>query len=253
MALVVTDAILLHSFEYLESSLIVRLLTRDAGVQSALARGARKSRARHGSALDLFAQGAAQLHTKPQRELHTLSGFDISKSRPELAHDIGRFTAASAVAELALRFSGEDSGPVLFDTVDDSLDRIARASHTQTVAVGLASCWRIIAALGFSPALENCAVCHAEIAADEETAFSHVAGGVLCSRCATLTPAVRRLPSSARAAIMTWLGDGDRSGLTQVEGRAHQRLVREFVTEHLHDGRPLRAFPVWEEERWTAA
>jgi len=52
---------------------------------------------------------------------------------------------------------------------------------------------------------------------------------------------------------MTWLGDGDRAELTAVEGRAHQRLVREFLIEHLDDGRPLRAFPVWEEERWTAA
>src|SRR6266498_2167500 len=193
MTVIVTEAILLHSFEYLESSLIVRLLTRDAGVQSALARGARKSRARYGSALDLFAQGTAQLHTKPQRELHTLSGFDISRSRPELAYDIGRFTAASAVAELALRFSGEDSGPLLFDTVEDALDRIALAAPAETVAVGLASCWRIVAALGFSPALENCAVCHGEIEADEEAGFSHAAGGIVCSRCAKVTTTSRRL------------------------------------------------------------
>ena len=44
MSLLVTDAIVLHAFDYLESSRIIRLLTREAGVQSALARGARKSR-----------------------------------------------------------------------------------------------------------------------------------------------------------------------------------------------------------------
>ena len=119
MTLVVTDAILLHAFDYLESSRIVRILTRDSGVQSALARGARKSRARYGSALDLFAQGTAQLHTKPYRDLHTLASFDLMKTRPALAEDVGRFTAASAVSELVLRFAGEDSGPALFDSVDD--------------------------------------------------------------------------------------------------------------------------------------
>ena len=253
MSLVVTEAILLHAFDYLESSRIVRLLTRDGGVQSALARGARRSRARYGSSLDLFAQGSAQLHTKTGRELHTLSGFDLTKSRPGLAEDVSRFTAASAVAELALRFAGEDSGPHLYDTVDEALDLIAGAAPDHTVAAGLAGCWRVVSALGFAPALENCAVCHADIEADADASFSHVAGGALCARCAGVTPASRRLPASARQAILGWLVDGHRASVSPAEGRAHQRLVREFLSEHLDDGRPLRAFPVWEEERWTAA
>lgn len=253
MSLVVTEAILLHAFNYLESSRIVRLLTRDGGVQSALARGARKSRARYGSALDLFAQGTAHLHTKPQRDLHTLSSFDLSKSRAELAEDVSRFTAASAISELALRFAGEDSGPVLFDAVAEGLDIIAAAPPAETVAAGLASCWQIVAALGFSPALGNCAVCHSDIESETEAAFSHVAGGALCARCSGVTPTARRLPASARSAILGWLGEGHRVSITQTEGRAHQRLLREFLSEHLDDGRPLRAFPVWEEERWTAA
>jgi DNA repair protein RecO (recombination protein O) len=32
--------------------------------------------------------------------------------------------------------------------------------------------------------------------------------------------------------------------------RAHQRLLREFLEEHLTDGRPLKAYAVWEQERW---
>ena len=40
MTLVVTEAIVLHAFDYLESSRILRLVTRDAGVRSVLARGA---------------------------------------------------------------------------------------------------------------------------------------------------------------------------------------------------------------------
>ena len=39
MPLLVSDAIVLHTFDYLESSRIVRLVTRDAGLRSALARG----------------------------------------------------------------------------------------------------------------------------------------------------------------------------------------------------------------------
>ena len=139
MPLLVTEAIVLHAFDYLESSRIMRLLTREAGVQSVLARGARKSRGRYGSALDLFAEGSAQLYVKPNRELHNLAGFEISRTRSELAEDIGRFTAASTISELALRFAGEDANPQLYDTVADVLDRIARSEPERTIEDGLAA------------------------------------------------------------------------------------------------------------------
>src|SRR3954469_1652445 len=124
MALSVTEAIVLHAFDYLESSRIIRLLTRDAGVQSVLARGARKSRGRYGSALDLFAEGTAQIYVKPNRELHNLASFEISEARSSLGEDVGRFTAASTVSELALRFAGAEASPLLYATVADVLDRI---------------------------------------------------------------------------------------------------------------------------------
>jgi len=41
--------------------------------------------------------------------------------------------------------------------------------------------------------------------------------------------------------------------LTEAEARSHQRLLREFLGAHLSDDRPLRAFAVWEHERWSAA
>jgi DNA repair protein RecO (recombination protein O) len=47
-------------------------------------------------------------------------------------------------------------------------------------------------------------------------------------------------------------GDG-RTSLDDPTVRAHQRLLREFLREHLTDGRPLRAFETWEGSRWTGA
>src|SRR5690348_8433881 len=107
MTLLVTDAIVLHSFDYLESSRILRLLTREAGIRSVLARGARRSQRRFGggAALDLYAEGSAELHVKPGRELDTLGGFDLARARPQIAAHLDRFNGAAAVAELALRFA----------------------------------------------------------------------------------------------------------------------------------------------------
>src|SRR6202521_189039 len=186
MTLLVTEAIVLHAFDCLESSRIIRLLTREGGVQSVLARGARKSRGRYGSALDLFAEGSAQLYVKPNRELHNLASFEISRSRGELAEDIGRFTAASTIAELALRFAGEADNPQLYETVADVLDRIARSLPERTIEDGLAGCWRVVSVLGFTPELSSCALCHTPLRDADETTFSHASGGIVCPACTQL-------------------------------------------------------------------
>jgi DNA repair protein RecO (recombination protein O) len=253
MPLLVTEAIVLHAFDYLESSRIIRLLTREGGVQSVLARGARKSRGRYGSALDLFAEGSAQLYVKPNRDLHNLGGFEISRTRSELAEDIGRFTAASTVAELALRFGGEEASPQLYDTIVDVLDRIARSTPERTIEDGLAGCWRIVAVLGFTPELSSCSLCHTPLRDADEATFSHSSGGIVCPNCSKLAPSGRKIPASARTAIRTWLEDGESLPLSDAEARSHQRLLREFLGAHLTDDRPLRAFAVWEHERWSAA
>lgn len=253
MALSVTEAIVLHAFDYLESSRIIRLLTRESGVQAVLARGARKSRGRYGSALDLFAEGTAQLYVRPNRELQNLGSFEVTRSREELAHDIGRFTAASTVAELVLRFTGEESSHLLFDTVVDVLDRISRSPPEQTLEDGLAGCWRVVAVLGFTPELSSCSLCHTPLRDADETTFSSASGGIVCQSCSRLAPGGRTLPASARAAIRSWLEGEQSPPLPEPDARSHQRLLREFLGAHLNDDRPLRAFAVWEHERWSAA
>ena len=253
MSLLATDAIVLHAFDYLESSRIIRLLTREAGTQSVLARGARKSRGRYGSGLDLFTEGVAQIYIKPNRELHNLASFEVSGSRNGLAMDVGRLTAASTIAELALRFAGEEASSQLFDTVAGTLDRITASPADRTIEDGLAGCWRVISVLGFTPELSACSLCHAPLRDADDAMFSHGAGGVICPNCAIQSPGGRRIPASARTAIRAWLDGVESTPLTEGESRSHQRLLREFLGAHLSDDRPLRAFAVWEQERWTAA
>lgn len=250
MAILATEAVVLHSFDYLESSRIFRMVTRDGGVRSVLAKGARRSSRRFGSAMDLFAQGTAQLYAKPGRDLDTLSGFDVVRARPMLAEDLGRFSGASAIAELTLRFGRDTGDSGLFNAVVSSLDALASADGDATITATLASAWRIVSELGFAPTLENCAECHAEIADDVSVMFSHRSGGALCPRCGRLAPSGRVLPPDARHALRGFLAGDAGMPVADAAARAHQRLLREFLAEHLTDGRPLRALELWEEQRW---
>ncbi|HJU89764.1 MAG TPA: DNA repair protein RecO [Gemmatimonadaceae bacterium] len=252
MSLVATDAIILHAFDYSETSRILRLATREVGVVSALARGARRSRTRFGTALDLFAQGAAQLHLKEGRDLQTLAAFDVAHPRATLAEDLGRFAGAAVLAELVLRFATDASQPELFDSLAEALDAVALAPEDRTREASLAGAWRLVSELGFAPAVEVCGTCHSALESGTSLMFSNDAGGVLCTRCARLHPGGRSLPSEARGAIIAWTG-GDRvDRLTTPDARAHQRLLREFLQHHLADGRALRAFDSWERGAWTA-
>jgi len=88
MSALVTEAIVLHAFDYLETSRILRLMTRDAGVQSVIARGARSSRKRFGTSLDLFVQGTVEIQIRPNRELQSMASFETTRARPQFARDV---------------------------------------------------------------------------------------------------------------------------------------------------------------------
>lgn len=249
MPLLVTDAVVLHVSDYLESSRLLRLATREAGVLSVLARGARSSRKRFGSAVDLFAEGQAQLQLKPGRDLHTLTAFDVTVSRPALAEDLGRFMAASAIAECVLRLLHEESAPQAYACLVAGLDRLAMAAPTETATATLGALWQVVAQVGFRPAIDRCAECHTPIARETAVRFQPNAGGVLCPVCARTAPRGRVLPANARDAVRMWLA-GRLADVDELAARAHQRLLREFLAQHLPDNRPLKAFAIWEQGRW---
>lgn len=252
MTLVVSEAIVLHAFDYLETSRILRLITRESGMQSVVARGARRPKSRFGTALDLFAQGAAQFSTRRGRELHTLTAFDVTNARPALANNFERFTGAAAIAELAARFGGDEQHPEVFEAVEFALDALTTASFDEAGERALAGAWRVVGALGFTPALEICASCHADVPLGSPAPFAARAGGILCRQCEPLTKSTRTLPADAREALVLWHSGGSARLSDVATARAHQRLLREFVVEHLADDRQLRAFDAWERERWSA-
>ncbi|MCC7053034.1 MAG: DNA repair protein RecO [Gemmatimonadaceae bacterium] len=264
MPSVVTTAIVLHALNYSESSRILRLATRDAGVQSVMARGARSSQRRFGSAVDLFAEGEVQYETRPGRDLHTLARFDVVRSRVALGGSLERFEGASALAEVMLRVAADDDTPAdAFDALRDGLDAITGGAEPAVESIR--AIWRLLSAIGFTPALDACVQCDRELAPGLELSFSADAGGVLCDGCAARVPC-RRLPATARATVRGWLAgepagplrgpglvadppDGGKEPASAGAGdptvRAHRRLLRIFVHAHLTDGRPLRAFDAW--------
>jgi DNA repair protein RecO (recombination protein O) len=245
MSLITTEAIVLHSFDYMESSRIVRLVTRDAGLRSAIARGIRKSAKRFGGGLNLFAEGTVHLHAREGRDLDALTGFESQRVPAALGEDLGRFAGASALAELTLRVATEASADMaLYESVREALHALEVAEPPDVPAATLTGGWRIVQALGYAPSLEGCVECDETIPGDIAALFSLSAGGVVCAGCAG-TRGGRVLPPNARRVIAAWLAGGDAERLSEGETRAHERLFYEFVSEHLIEGRPTPAIDLW--------
>ncbi|MEX0906773.1 MAG: DNA repair protein RecO [Gemmatimonadota bacterium] len=236
MSVTATDAIVLQCFPYGETSKIVRLLTRTAGVHSAIAKGASRQRSRY-AVLEPFAEGAASLYIRTTRDLQTLAGFELVRSRQSLGRDLMRFGGASLLAELVLRTASEDPHEGLFDAVSAGLDRLAAAAEPDLEVTVLAATWHAIALMGFAPELAACIECGCGIDEDLDISFDHAAGGLRCDRCAAGLPG-RRIPPRARAALRSFT-TGVPVAVAVTEG--HWRLLSRYLEYHLIEGAPLRS------------
>lgn len=149
--------LVLRTTEYKESDLILNILTREAGLISAKARGVRTNRSRN--------KGACQLLCYSEFTLTDFKGFsNISEASaiemfPELRTDIELLSLASYFAQAAEVLSQEDAGQgeVLSLTLN-ALYALARLRKPQSL-VKAAFELRLACIGGYEPDLSGCAVC----------------------------------------------------------------------------------------------
>ncbi len=252
MAAISTQATVLHSFPYGETSKIVRLATRDYGVVSAIAKGALREKSPFGARLQLMSEGTAQLYMKQSRDLQTLAEFDIERQREDLARDLTRFASASALAELILRFSPQEPQPQIYELLTTKLDALADADPRSVPQVSLGAMWLVVCALGFTPSLADCVLDGRPIDADGKAHFSAADGGYVCKACAVACETAQLGPQD-RAWLEAFVSGADaqqENSLTRRHAGAHRRLVSRFIRFHVSEGRELPALHFWETLPW---
>jgi len=252
MSLVTTPAIVLSTLRYSETSKIVRLATRDMGVQSAIAKGALRPKSRFGAALQVLSEGQADLLVKEQRELHILASFELTRLHAGLAGDLDRYAAAMALAEVMLRFAPADPHPESFELLLDALGALEAAPASDIQALGCRLLWSLVSVLGFAPSLDACARDGAPVAAEGPLPFSAREGGALCATCATDHGAVT-LPADARADLDALLADAPLPTFDAKHAAAHRRLLARYVQYHLGEGTELPALEFWMRRQWRNA
>jgi len=251
MAPVATPAVVLQTFRYSETSKIVRLATRDLGVQSAIAKGVLRPRSPFGAALETLSEGVAQLYHKETRELQTLAAFDVTDLRRDLARDLGRFAGAAALAEVMLKMAPAAPLPAAYDTFTRALDALTAVAPPHADAGTVRWLWLLVGVLGFAPELDACVRDGTPVAGNGGVAFSTADGGVLCAACAGPQPPTR-LPAHAYRDLLTLNDAGaELPALDAQHAAAHRRLVARFVRHHMGESGPLSAMDFWERRAWV--
>ncbi len=194
--------------EYSESSQIVWLLTRDAGVVRLLGKGLRRaSKTRAAVGLDLLEFGELAFAAARQAgRLGTLTEWVQRESfvglRRELSHLYAGLYAAEAIVALT---EPDDPHPLLFGAFAVLLERLSQQMPTEperrprAAAAALVSFQLgLLEAIGLQPELTQCVECGRAPAESAGAFFSSTAGGLLCRDCEMHHADKRSLPATLR-------------------------------------------------------
>jgi DNA repair protein RecO (recombination protein O) len=242
VALVTTRALVLQVFAYSETSKVLRLLTLDHGLRSVIAKGAMRPRSRYGGVLEPFTEGSATFFLREGRELFTLSGFDLVRSRQGLGRSLAAFAGASLQAEVAMRLSTEDPQPEVYHALCRAWDALIAAEGPEDeLGLTLAGVWTLVSILGLEPQTAACVGCGRALARDEPSRFDAVAGGVACTGCrpsGRIVDPLSRAELGALASGRVPAGIGERAAM-------HLALLRAFLQAQVAPDRPLRSLELF--------
>ncbi|MDD4889534.1 MAG: DNA repair protein RecO [Phycisphaerae bacterium] len=183
-------AICLRRSDYSETSLVVRMMTREHGQASLMAKGVKRPKSRFGGSIDLLSVGQAVYSLPRENSVSTmglLMSWDQTEAYPCLRTDLLRHAVALTAAELLARLTEElDPHPASFD----AMIRLLRELQGGEPPVRrLAEFGRaLLTDIGLTPDFQTCAHCGqptgpGEFPAARGLLFAGPRSGVLCPRC----------------------------------------------------------------------
>jgi DNA repair protein RecO (recombination protein O) len=252
--IVKTEAIVLKTMKYGDTSKIVTLYSREYGRIAVIAKGARGAAQKFGSSLDSLNHVQVVMYRKEGRELHLLSQCDTIERFPRLSTDLACLGPALGVLELIAAIAHHEEGSAsVFAAVSETLAAMNRPDADPDVLL-LHFEMRLLDLLGFRPDFSSCPVCRTNVNDVRDGTnpgyFRLYPDGFRCSRCDSEgrghTSVVHEVVSA-----LQWLQETD---VTQVfQGRGVRPAIRDnvrqavwyYMTAHFEGLRKLNAATVF--------
>jgi DNA repair protein RecO (recombination protein O) len=230
------EAVVLRTQKLGEADRIVTFLTRNTGRVRAVGKGVRRTKSKFGSRLEPFMHVDVQFASGRTLEIVT-QAETLSPFGDAIANDYARYTAGTAMLEMAERLVAEEMEPAVqqYLLLVGGLRVLAAGERDATLVLD-SFLLRSLAVAGYAPTFDTCARCGA---AGPHRSFSAGAGGMLCGNC--------RLPGSANPSpetvvLLGALLGGDWPTVESVDHRyrkAASGIVAAYLQWHLE--RSLRS------------
>jgi len=157
--LIKTEAVILKTMKYRDTSKIVTFYTKEYGKLKGIAKGARTAKNKFGSALEPMTLSKLVVYKKEHRDLHLISQCDAIDSFKHLTEDLDRMTTAMAVIELMNQVTHqEERNPALFALLGETLSAL-NSSFKNYPSYLQAFRLRLAMLFGYAPNFEVCGEC----------------------------------------------------------------------------------------------
>ncbi len=192
-----TEAVLLRSVDYSNTSRILTFLSPDRGRLACIASGARRAKSSFGPLLDTFNRLELVYYWKDGRSVQKLTEASLLDTYSGVKADYVKNVYAAFPLELAYWLSNENEpSPELYQALTDGLAGWGSWSG-DPAQYGAWHALKMLAAAGVRPAVDTCVHCGRTVPAGA-CGFSKE-GGVVCVRCPSDSELIAAERDSLRA------------------------------------------------------
>ena len=236
-----TEAVVLRTMEYGETSQIVTLFTREKGKITVIAKGARLLKSRFGATLQPMAYTQVVFYYKATRGLQTLTESSHVQPFHHISENLEKIAVGLRVVELVnALLQDEQEHLQVFNLLIQVLDRLDQADEH---AVNLLPYFelRLSMVLGFAPHVDRESV---ETLPDDGGVLALDDGAVLTISDAANRPGRRASRTALRAYAVLARADLDtimRMRLAPAVRREVYSLVEAYLQFHVEDAYPTRS------------
>lgn len=253
MATIKSPGIILRKTPYSETSLILKVYTRESGLITLMAKGAKRPKSKFAGLLDFFTLSQFLYPEKSRTEIHTLTDASLMREFPRLKSDPGGQALAHVFLELYLKYMHEPhrSPPHYAWLIErlESLDETAAGPRDHVLrlcdfVLGLCS------VSGFSPQFTDCVGCGRDLAS---RGFARVRmdvdqGGPLCPACAGMAGGGATFSGDQLRWLDRIQSQGERAGhLPRSEEMQAEAFLLAFLGKHAGGARPVKSLEFYHE------
>jgi len=180
-----TEAIVLKTQKWSETSKIAHLYTRTWGRISVIAKGAMRPKAKFWGHLETFSLIEAMIYKKPRERLHLLSQCLLKNPFGGLLTAPERAGYGFAAVEFLERHTLEEGNDELFDWTVGNLELWQKLSGFRLQLAFYEYLLIALGYLGYQPVIELCRVCGKSPGPGRKVLFDQAGGGIICRNCAS--------------------------------------------------------------------